>query len=209
MGLISNQPAMWSEGSTEQSPQRIHFPCVMGSHQQLWCFLSTYLASYKIHLAIVTLLNTESEAERVGCRSGLLDKRIFHLFFKKLWTKLINWHITGKLKAETCESRGARIGLEGPLHPEHSGYESGGWGSLWVAASTAWQLLPALLWVVMETALCNPMPPSYTAWKTTPADLPLDFTCSRERVRELSKAGISRKCRFLGAREKKILLCCI
>ena len=88
----------------------------------------------------MTLLNTESEAEHVGCRSGLLHDRIFHLFFKKLWTKLINWHITGKLKAETCESRGAGVGLEGPLRPEHAGYETGGWGSLWVAASIAWQL---------------------------------------------------------------------
>lgn len=140
MGLISNWPVVWPEGPTEQSPQRIRFPCVMGSHQQLWCFPSTYLASYKSHLAIVTLSNTELEAELVGCRSGLLDARIFHLFFKELWTKLINWHITGRLKVQTCETTGAGGGLEGPLLSEHAGYKTGGWRSLWLAASIARQL---------------------------------------------------------------------
>ena len=41
---------------------------------------------------------------------------------------------------QTCETTGAGGGLEGPLLSEHAGYKTGGWRSLWLAASIARQL---------------------------------------------------------------------
>lgn len=65
---------------------------------------------------------------------------------------------------------------------------------------------PALLWVVVETTPCNPMPPSYATWKTTNSGL-TSFFYLRQResgscLRQASSENV------LGDREwKEILLC--